>query len=187
MPEFLFPVFIFFAEVLHVTFATIRVLFVARGLKLPAALFGFMEVLVFLLALGQITSNLGNVINYFAFASGFASGSVVGLWVEEKIAVGLLNVQIITNRDAQEMIQYMRDQEFGVTSVAATGRAGSVRLLVILIKRKNLPKLQSIVERFHPNAFISIQDVRTVKNFYGPGALPLGISPALFLRKLFKR
>ncbi len=185
--DFLFPLFIFLAEVLHVTFATIRVLFVARGLKLPAAIFGFMEVLVFLLALGQITSNLSNWVNYIAFASGFASGSVVGLWFEEKIAVGLLSVQIITNNDAQEMIEYLRAENFGVTSVTATGMSGKVRMLVILIKRKHLPRLQSIVEDFHPNAFISVQDVRLVKNFYGPATLPVGTSPTLFLRKLFKR
>jgi len=185
--DFLFPVIIFFAEVLHVTLATIRVLFVTRGMKVPAAIVGFLEVLVFLLALGQITSNLTNWVNYIAFASGFASGNIVGLWIEEKMAVGLLSVQIITNNDAQEMIEYLRAENFGVTSVTATGMSGKVRMLVILIKRKHLLRLQGIVEEYHPNAFISVQDVRLVKNFYGPTTLPVGSSPAMFLRKFFKR
>lgn len=185
--EFLFPVFIFLAEVLHVTFATIRVLFVARGLKLPAAIVGFFEVLVFLLALGQITSNLTNWVNYIAFAGGFASGSVVGLWIEEKMAVGLLSVQIITNNDAQELTEYLRKENFGVTSVTATGMSGKVRMLVILIKRKHLVRLQSIVERFHPNAFMSVQDVRMIKNLRGPATVPIGTSPVLMLKKWLKR
>lgn len=186
MQELLFPLFIFLAEVLHLTLGTIRVVFVSRGLKLPAAAFGFVEILIFLFALGQIMQNLTNIVNYVAFAGGFATGSIVGLWIEEKIAVGLLSVTIITEEDAQDLIGYLRSQQFGVTSVTATGMRGLVRMIVILIKRKHLSKLRGIVEQYHPNAFMSVQDVRMVsKDFHSPH-LNIGTNPFLHLRSWLK-
>ncbi len=168
MPDALFPLLIFLAEVLHLTFGTIRVVFVSRGLKLPAAVVGFFEVLVFLFALGQVMQNLNDLTSYLAFAGGFATGSVVGLWIEEKIAMGMLSVQIITEDDAHDLVNYLRAHHFGVTSVTATGMSGKVRLLVVLIKRKHMNRLRQIVEQHHPHAFISVQDVRMVNKLYSP-------------------
>jgi len=187
LSELLFPLFIFLAEVLHLTLGTIRVVFVSRGLKIPSAAVGFLEILVFLFALGQIMQNLTNVANYIAFASGFAVGSIVGLWIEEKIAVGLLSVTIITEEDAQDLIQFLRSHHFGVTSVAATGMRGNVRMIVVLIKRKHLPKLRQIAEAHHPNAFMSVQDVRMVNKDFNAPHLSTGANPFLYLRKWLKR
>ena len=55
---------IFTARVLDVTLGTIRIVFVSRGKKFLAPLFGFFEVLIWLLAIGQIMKNLTNVVCY---------------------------------------------------------------------------------------------------------------------------
>ena len=55
------PLLIFTARVLDVTLGTIRIVFVSRGKKFLAPVFGFFEVLIWLLAIGQIMKNLTNV------------------------------------------------------------------------------------------------------------------------------
>lgn len=157
-----FPLLIFLARVCDVTLGTLRMVFVSRGEKARAATAGFFEVLIWLVAITFILQNLTNVANYFAYALGFATGNYLGLKIEEKMALGLLGVMIITNRDARELISHLRREKYGLTSVSAQGATGKVRIVLSVIRRKHFEELRSIVERFHPHAFIAVYNVRSV-------------------------
>jgi uncharacterized protein YebE (UPF0316 family) len=156
-----FPLLIFLARVSDVSLGTLRTVAVSRGLKGRAAVLGFFEVLIWLTAITYILQHLTTITNYFAYAGGFATGNYVGLKIEEKLALGLLGVTIITNRDARELIQHLKEREFGITSVSAMGSTGRVRIVFSVIRRKNFGELRELVERFHPNAFMAVQNVRT--------------------------
>ena len=84
----LLPVLIFLARVLDVSFGTIRIIFISRGQKLLAPLIGFFEILIWLVAIGKVMQNLGNVYCHIAYAGGFAAGNFTGMWIEEKLAMG---------------------------------------------------------------------------------------------------
>lgn len=157
-----FPLLIFLARVSDVTLGTLRMVFVARGEKKKAALLGFFEVLIWLSAISYILQHLTTVPNYFAYAAGFATGNFLGLKIEEKMALGLLGVTVITNRDARELIEELKREKYGITSVSAMGATGRVRIVFSVIRRKDLEGLRRIVERFHPNSFIATQNVRSV-------------------------
>jgi uncharacterized protein YebE (UPF0316 family) len=73
------PLLIFIARILDAMLGTIRIIFVSRGKKRLAPLFEFFEVLIWLLAIGQIMKNLTNVICYQAYAGGFAARQPRGL------------------------------------------------------------------------------------------------------------
>lgn len=156
------PVLIFFARILDVTIGTIRIIFVSRGVKLMAAFLGFFEVLIWLFAVGQIMQNLTNIACYIAFAGGFASGTFVGMLIEERIAMGTVIIRIVTKRDATELIEFLRSEEYGVTSIEAQGNKGEVHVIYIIIKRKKLKKVVEIIKRFNPRAFYTIEDLRYV-------------------------
>ncbi len=155
-----FPALIFLARVIDVSLGTLRTVAISRGLKGRAAFLGFFEVLIWLSAITYILQHLTTITNYFAYAGGFATGNYVGLKIEEKVALGLLGVTIITNRDARELIKHLKEHQFGITSVSAMGSTGRVRIVYSVIRRKNLNELRELVERFHPNAFMAIQNVR---------------------------
>src|SRR3954447_8929080 len=53
-PEGSLPLFIFVAEACVITLATVRTIFVARGMKYLAPLLGFFEVSIWLFAIGQV-------------------------------------------------------------------------------------------------------------------------------------
>jgi uncharacterized protein YebE (UPF0316 family) len=165
---FVLPAIIFFARLTDVTLGTLRILFISRSLRYTAPVVGFFESLIWLFAISQIVQNLNNAACYFAFASGFASGSYVGIFLENKLAMGLVCVRAVTPDDASELIHYLREHQFGVTSVSAMGVSGQVRLIWSVIKRKEMPAFMNIVKTYNPKAFISVEDVRTAHEGFFP-------------------
>ena len=145
---FVLPSIIFFARLTDVTLGTLRILFISRSLRYTAPLVGFFESLIWLFAISQIVQNLNNVACYLAFASGFASGSYVGIYLENKLAMGLVCVRAVTPDDASELIHYLRENQFGVTSVSALGVSGQVRLIWSVIKRKEMKAFMDIVKQY---------------------------------------
>jgi len=153
---------IFCARICDVTLGTLRIVFISRGEKNIAPFFAFVEMLIWLFAIRQIMANLSSLPYYFAYAAGFASGVFVGLTVEEKIAMGLRMIRIVTRKDAGELVGALRARDFGVTSVVAEGNSGPVNIVYSVIKRSDVPQYIDLVKTFNPNAFYSIEDIRFV-------------------------
>ena len=157
------PILIFIARVADVSLGTLRIVFISQGKKKLAPLVGFFEIMIWLLAIGQIFSDLTNFIYYFAYAGGFAMGNYLGLIIEQKISIGLLNLQLIVKENPDELIKALKEKGYGLTTMTAEGTKGIVRLVLLVIKRKNLPKVLNIIRSINPKAFISIEQVSSVK------------------------
>lgn len=168
------PVLIFLARILDVSLGTIRIIFVTSGRKFLAPLLGFFEIMIWLLAIGQIMQNFTNITYYVAYAGGFAMGNFVGIFIEEKLAMGTLAVRIITVKDASNLIEFLKSEGYGVTSVDAEGATGQqVKLIFTIIKRKNLQNIVKIIRRFNPRAFYSIEEIRSVREGIFPVEKPI--------------
>ena len=172
------PGLIFFARICDVTIGTLRIVFISRGNRTMAPFLGFFEVLIWLIAIGQVMKHLDNAACYIGWAAGFATGNYVGLWLEERLAMGQVVVRFITGKPADELVMQLRHLGYRVTQVEAKGRAGKVDLLFMVIKRKSLSHILGIITQFNPKAFYSVEDVRTVAQhglFDQPGSPgPLG-------------
>lgn len=168
------PLLIFSARIIDVTLGTIRIIYISRGLKYAAPIFGFFEILIWLLAIGQLMQNLTNVLYYIAYAAGFATGNFVGIYIEERMAVGTVVIRIITQKDASELIQFLRSEGYGVTTVDASGMTGPVKVIFTTIRRKNLEETIQHIQRFNPKAFFSVEDVRFAQEGVFPQPKRLG-------------
>lgn len=169
------PLLILLARMCDVSLATLRIILSARGMKQIAPFIGFFEALIWLIAISQVMRHLDHWYNYAAYAGGFAAGTWMGIWLEGRLALGLLSVQIITTEDASDLIQRLRSDRFGVTDFAARGISGNVRLIYSVLQRKDLERMQEIVRATHPKAFISVTDIRAVsEGFLPPSRSPLG-------------
>lgn len=177
------PLLIFLARILDVSVGTLRIIFVSKGLKYLASILGFVESLVWVLAISQVIQNLNDWVTYIAFALGFAAGNLVGIMIEERIAMGNLIIRIITRREADELVNFLWDSGYGVTSVDAQGESGPVKLIFTVAKRKKLPEIIAIIKRFNPNAFYTIEDVRFVKETYFPPVRTGALAPTISLGK----
>ena len=159
----LLPLLIFFARVADVALGTLRIVFISQNRRKLAPLVGFFEIFIWLLAMGKIFSNLTNFLYYFAYAAGFAAGNYIGLSVENKISLGLLSLRLIISGDSEKLIKSLKEQGYGLTSLTAEGIKGNVKLVIMIIKRKNKLKVLEIIKQTVPDAFISIEQVQTVR------------------------
>ena len=158
----LLPALIFCARIFDVSIGTVRVIFIARGYRLYAPILGFFEVLIWLIAIGQIMKNLNNVACYLAYASGYATGTYVGIWLEGKLSLGQVIVRVITRLDASELVKALRRQDYMITTVNTEGAMGPVKLIFSVLQRQSLKEYIGIIRHYNPRAFYSVEDVRFV-------------------------
>jgi len=172
----LLPLLIFFFRICDVSLGTIRVIFISKGLKYIAPVIGFFEVIIWLVAIGQVMNNITNVASYIAYGGGFAAGTFIGMKVEEKISLGTVVVRVITPEDPTELIGYLRQRSFGVTIAEGEGSKGKVRIILSVIKRQSLDEVTRGIRQHLPRAFYSVEEVRSVAE----GVFPEKRSSLLF-------
>ncbi|MDD4348085.1 MAG: DUF5698 domain-containing protein [Opitutales bacterium] len=151
------------ARVVDVTMGTMRVLFVMRGLKVPALVFGFIESAIWVIAVAKVTSRLDEPILILGFAAGFALGNYVGVSVEQRIALGHQMLRVFT-RSGTEIAAKLREQGWRVTRFQGEGMAGPVDLLMMRIRRRDTPKLLKIVRSMDEKAYFVVDDVYSVES-----------------------
>lgn len=156
------PLLICLARICDVTIGTIRIMYVARGIKVLSAVLGFFEVIIWLFAIGQIISNLTNVVNYFAYALGYAMGNYIGITIEGRLSVGVLMLRIITRQSADKLIDALKAAGFGITTIDGKGIYGPVEVIFTVINRKDLDGIVRLIQNHNPQAIYSVQDVRAV-------------------------
>ncbi|MBI9016652.1 MAG: DUF2179 domain-containing protein [Phycisphaerae bacterium] len=157
------PILIFLSRITDVTIGTVRLIFVARGMKYLAPIVGFFEVLIWLLAMGQIMKNLSNPLCYIAYAAGFATGNFVGMWIVEKLSLGVVLIRVITKRDSTDLIEHFKQQKYGLTIVDGHGKVGEVKILFTIVPRKEVNNIVAQIKVFNPRAFYSIEEVGFVE------------------------
>lgn len=157
---------IFAARLTDVSMATIRMIMVVRGKRVIAACIGFVEVTIYVLAIGKVLSSLDNPLNILAYSAGFATGNYVGIFLEEKMALGSIIVQVISENEVANLIEKLRDNGFGVTVIEGYGREGIRHLLNVSLQRKYLPKLYDIVDEHDKKAFVTVTDARAIRGGY---------------------
>ncbi|MCS6967309.1 MAG: DUF2179 domain-containing protein [Cytophagales bacterium] len=154
------PLIVFFARIGDVSISTMRIMLLMSGRRKVAPLLGFLEALIWIVAIGQIIHAVNSPLAYIAYAAGFGAGTYVGMWIENKLAIGKVIVRVITRRDATELIKVLLNSRFGFTNVTAEGRKGKVNVIFSVVQRKDLPELVRLIETYNPNAFYTIENVR---------------------------
>lgn len=177
------PLLIFLARIVDVTIGTARVIFVSRGYKILAATTGFFEVLIWLLAIGQIMQNLDNPLCYIAYASGFSLGNYIGIHLTEKMSLGTVLVQVLTNRDATALVEALKVGEYGVTAVQAQGAFQPVKLIFTIVPRSQLARVLAIIKQHNPKSFYTIQDIGSMAKGFFPQRKRIGL---LLISSAFK-
>ena len=158
---------IFIARITDVSMATVSTLMVVQGRKVYAALIGFFEVIVYVIALGKVVSGLSDPGNLLAYALGFACGNYVGITIEEKIALGNLSAQVITSgNNKEELLNELRDKGFGVTVLQGYGKEGTRDIFNITLNRKDLVKLRQILNQHDEDAFITVSSTKPISGGY---------------------
>ena len=165
------PILIFVARICDVTLGTLRIIFVSKGYKWLAPLLGFFEVLIWVIVISQLLSSFSSWVCYVAYAAGFATGNLVGMIIEERIAIGTLLVRITTPKeDVRELMNMLSNHGFGATLIEGEGSKGKVSIVQSIISRKSIKQVQQVIDEYDENLFYSIEDIRSVKKGVFPAS-----------------
>jgi uncharacterized protein YebE (UPF0316 family) len=157
------PLLIFVLRICDVSLATLRMLLAVRGVKAVAPVIGFFEVLIWIFAVGNAIKFIDSPLHLIGYAAGFATGNLVGMLIEEKMAFGMANVRVVSRFGGVELAEALRERGFGVTEYAGHGREGRVEVLDAVLRRRDLPVVFQEVRVWDPEAFVTVQEPRMIQ------------------------
>lgn len=164
------PLLIFIARVMDVSLGTLRFIFLSKGYRRLAPLLGFLEVLIWVIAVREVLLNLRNIACFLAYGAGFAAGNYVGMWLEEKLSIGMVLLRVVIRNSYGVFTEFMKENNYGYTMVDGEGTVERVKILFSVLKRKNLNHVLETLSRTNPRAFYTIETIRSV----GEGIFPSG-------------
>lgn len=154
---------IFVLRISDMTLDTLRVLMVMRGRKGLAWVLGFFQATIFVLAISQVLRDLSNPLSLIGYAAGFATGNVIGMLIEERMAIGHTHLRVISPTRGAAIAEQLRGEGYAVTEVSGRGRDGTVTVLEIGVRRRNAKKVREAVSRIDPEAMITAEELRPLR------------------------
>ena len=173
MSIWLLGIIVFLARVIDVSVGTLRTISIVQGRTKIAFFLALIEISVWLMVLSAVLPKVmvTPVLGIF-YAFGFATGNVVGLMVEKRLAMGYSNFRIITSKRAKEISDALREKGFAVTTFEGEGKEGKVTEVFIVTERKNLPSLIKLVKEIEPDAFYIAEFAGLVSKIGRPTMVP---------------
>ena len=145
---------ILMVNVVYVSFFTLRMIFTLKGQRYIAATIGMFEIVTYIYGLGIVLERLDQWMNVVAYAVGYGLGVIVGMKIEEKLALGYITVNVISSQPDIQFTKKLRDKGYGVTSWYAYGMEGDRLNMQILTPRKYELSLYKTIHEIDPKAFI---------------------------------
>jgi uncharacterized protein YebE (UPF0316 family) len=166
------PLIVFFARVTDVSLGTLRIIFTSRGKRNIAPFLGFVEVFIWIVVVSQVVKNVHSIPAYFGYAAGFAVGTYIGMRIDERLAIGTLVIRIILAQKGMTLAQDLRSAGYGVTVADGMGSSGEVKILFTIIQRKNLERVVQLIKEVSPNAFYTVEELRSAESGIFPVHAP---------------
>jgi uncharacterized protein YebE (UPF0316 family) len=154
---------IFFLRILDMSMETLRMIFTMRDKNILVWVIGFIRSVIFILVFASVLENLDNILNLVAYSAGFATGNVVGMWLEKRLAIGFAEVRVISSKWGSAIMDALRECDYAVTEIPARGKDGMVTVLTCSVLRKNVPEVKTLVRSVDEEAFITTEDIYSVR------------------------
>ena len=161
-PVLLSALLIFALRVVDVSLYTIRFMMVVRGRKGLAWVLAFLKASVYVVAILAVLANLDNWLNVVGYAAGFATGNVVGMWLEGKLAIGITHLRVISPRRGTGIVEQLRKEGYAVTEIAGQGKDGMVTVFNCGVRRREAGRVVKMITEIDEQAFITEEPVRLV-------------------------
>jgi uncharacterized protein YebE (UPF0316 family) len=162
IPGAVVPLVIFALRTTDLSLSTTRMLMVMRGRRWTTWILAFMQSIIYLIGVAGVINNLDNPVNLLAFAAGFASGNVVGIFIENRLAPGHNHLRIISTGHGPAILERLHQAEIGATDISAGGRDGTVDQIYCFVPRRKTRATVQLILQVDPSAFISTAAVRRI-------------------------
>ncbi len=150
---------IFIARTVNIAVDTMRFMFTMRGKRGLSWILGFIQSVLFVIIFASVLTNLDNFLNIIGYSAGFATGNVLGMAIEKRLAIGYVHFNIISRNRSTEIADALRDAGYGVTEIPARGKESSFLLIDCRVRRKQADEVEALALEVDPEAFITSEDV----------------------------
>ncbi len=154
-------------RIVDVSLGTLRMVLTIRGKRGIGSLIGFVEVLVwFLIVRRALTAVEGGLFIAVSYAGGFAIGTYIGIWLEEKLAIGNVSIQVITKGKDYNLVKALRKEGYAVSTIITKGKDQENLLLLIEVSRRQIKKTISLINELAKDSFITVSETRHIIGGY---------------------
>ena len=166
---------VFFARICDVSIGTIRTIVTVQGRTMTAFILAVFEITIWIAVASTVINQVKEipVLTVF-YAFGYATGNVVGINVEKRLAFGFIILRVICREKGDAIAARLRELGQPVTKFVGEGMRGPVIELYIVSRRKELNKLLKEVEHIDKDAFYVIEQAKSMNKILKPVNTPLG-------------
>ena len=158
------------AKIVEITIQSLKTCMMVKGQRLKAAGLGFMECALWGLVVSSVISTLGdNLLLLLFYCIGYASGLFLGSTIENKIALGTFNLELIANDDSTaKIIAYLKENNRGYTVFDGHGSTEKMNMIFIVLARKETPAVLKDIRQCCDNkVFVVASEVSKYTGGYG--------------------
>lgn len=166
---------IFIARIIDVSIGTVRTIVTVQGRTVIAFCLAIVEISIWVTVAGTVINQIKDqpwLVIFYAF--GYATGNVVGILVERRLAFGLMVLRVFSRDKGNVIAQALRDCGQAVTVFMGEGMHGPVAELYIACRRRDIKWILPEVKTRDPNAFYVLESARDVSRVLKPTFVPLG-------------
>ena len=85
--------------------------------------------------------------------------------IENVISIGYVIVRLITPSDPQILMSRLSALGYGMTRIEGSGSfSATVSIIFMIVPRKRVSRLLSLISREYPDLLYTIEDVRNIKD-----------------------
>lgn len=153
-------------QLIYVPMLALRTICMVKKLTVLTAVFGILEALIYVFGLSLVLTGEQTILEMLVYAFGFGIGLIVGIYIENKIAIGYTSVIANIREKNMALITHLRENGYGVTVFEGEGRESSRYRLDILTKRTKESELLELINQYEPSAFVIFYEPKLFKGGY---------------------
>jgi uncharacterized protein YebE (UPF0316 family) len=147
------------ARIIDVSLDTIRMVSVVQGRRAFAAVLGFFQAVVFISAVAKVLLNMSQPVYAIAYALGFATGTYLGMVIEQRLAFGKQLVFLLTPK-GRELAKVLRAADFLLAELEGRTQDGDLTILCVEIARREAQKLIRMASAVDERCVVIVHDIR---------------------------
>ncbi len=158
------------AKIVEITIQSLKTCMMVKGQRLKAAGLGFVECTIWGLVISTIIGTLGdNLFLLLFYCVGYATGLFLGSTIENKIALGTSNLEIIANAESTKKItDYLKAHSMGYTVFEGHGSKDQMNMIFIVLARKEAGRvLRELRRECNNKMFVAVSEVSKYAGGYG--------------------
>ena len=160
---------IFCGRLIDVSLSTLQTMFLVKGKRKFATIFGFVDVFIWFLVVREaLNTDVQSIWIAIAYAGGFAAGTYLGSIISKAVSKGTVGVQVITKNTKNKVIDAIKDSGFSATYVECKGihEEDTNYLIGAQVDNKKLNEFKALVTSVDENAFITVTESKESLNGY---------------------